>query len=347
MKQPNMPILITIGIPLYNAELYIANTLESIICQEIDNIEILIVDDCGTDDSINIVKRIQSEHSLENTIRIIKHSSNKGVAEARNTIIREATGKYLFFIDADDIVSKGAISSLYSKAEFYQAEAVFGSFYISKNNVIEEFRKLPDLVLNGEDQLASYFYNGFKDNILCSTCNILLLRDFINKYNLTFPSLNYAEDLLFDYRMFPLIQKAVLTSDFTYTYITHPNSLSNYQSRNTIDINEAYRALYISKIIKDTFYGLSDKKYFPNKCAKDMKQILYYICGIIKHRKQLNGFISDKELCLAIKHPVPLSQILSFKEKKNINLFFYFLGILPSKLSIFIITCIGKKKEFI
>ena len=88
---------VTIGIPVYNAEKYIERCLISVLDQTFEDFEVLVVDDRGTDNSIQKVEEIANNHVNGKKLRIVHHDRNKGVAEARNTIIDEASGKYLYF----------------------------------------------------------------------------------------------------------------------------------------------------------------------------------------------------------------------------------------------------------
>ena len=122
-----MPYEVTIGIPVYNVEKYIRQTLESALAQTFPSIEFLICDDCGTDSSITIVEEYQLRHPRGKDIRILKQNKNKGVGCARNLIINEAQGKYLYFLDSDDLIVYDAIEVLYENARKYNSDIVYGS----------------------------------------------------------------------------------------------------------------------------------------------------------------------------------------------------------------------------
>ena len=113
---------VTIGIPVYQVEKYIRESLESALSQTFPNIEFLICDDCGTDTSIAIVREYQKKHSRGKDIRIVRQPHNMGLGCARNRMIVEAKGRYIFFMDSDDILSLNAIESLYEQAKKYDAE---------------------------------------------------------------------------------------------------------------------------------------------------------------------------------------------------------------------------------
>ena len=91
---------VTIGIPVYKAEKYLSRSLESALAQSYPSIEFLIVDDGSTDGSLAILEGFQKKHPRGGAIRLISHDHNLGVSAARNRIIEEASGTYLYFMDA-------------------------------------------------------------------------------------------------------------------------------------------------------------------------------------------------------------------------------------------------------
>ena len=103
---------VTIGIPVYNVEPYITQSLESALAQTYPSIEFLLVDDFSSDLSADIVRRFQMNHPRGADIRLLSNPNNLGVSASRNRIIDEARGEYLFFMDADDVIVENAISLL-------------------------------------------------------------------------------------------------------------------------------------------------------------------------------------------------------------------------------------------
>jgi teichuronic acid biosynthesis glycosyltransferase TuaG len=90
---------VSVIIPVYNVAKYIVRTLDSVLNQNYEDIEIILVDDCSTDDSSGIIRQYQRKHSC---INYIKQSINQGAAVARNTALSAATGRYVAFLDGDD-----------------------------------------------------------------------------------------------------------------------------------------------------------------------------------------------------------------------------------------------------
>lgn len=106
---------LSIIIPIYNVEKYIQDCLNSIYDGNLEDFEVLCIDDKGNDNSIDIVKEYIKEHGINN-LTIIEHEKNKGLSEARNTGINLAVGKYVCFLDSDDMVNPRNLNLLVEEA---------------------------------------------------------------------------------------------------------------------------------------------------------------------------------------------------------------------------------------
>ena len=341
---------VTIGIPVYNVEKYIEMCVVSALEQTLDNIEILIVDDKGSDNTIGIIKQLTKTHPHGGIIRIVEHEKNLGVAHGRNTIIDNARGKYLYLMDSDDYIKPDTVEKLYKKAEETSAETVWGSMQELHSDTGEEkvYRKYPDIELMGEDALIMYECIDLKDTLQHSVCNILFKMDFIRRNNLRFKEYGGYDDTLFHAVMQPLVKRAVLLSDFTYIYYKRPNSISRFNYRKEFKLKEATDAMGASECIIAACKELKDKTYFNVKCAKVMKQATFMLCGVLKHRNQMtDGTVSNKRLRQWFQHPATFKQIQSFKKYKMLNLVFWTIGKLPANLFVGTMKLIGKKKGYL
>lgn len=119
--------MFSVVIPLYNKELSIRNTLQSVLDQTFTNFEIVIVNDGSTDSSVAIV-----EEFTDSRIRLI-HQENQGVSAARNRGITEATYEWVAFLDADDLWLEDHLSTLADMIDQYSEEKVFATSYIRSN----------------------------------------------------------------------------------------------------------------------------------------------------------------------------------------------------------------------
>ena len=124
MTFSDMEDLITISFPVYNVASTIERSLMSALNQTYSNIEYLIVDDCGSDNSMDILKNILHNTSRKDQVKIIRHSSNKGLGAVRNTSIENASGKYIYFMDSDDVLAADALECCYRKCEEEDLNAV-------------------------------------------------------------------------------------------------------------------------------------------------------------------------------------------------------------------------------
>jgi glycosyltransferase involved in cell wall biosynthesis len=337
---------VTIGIPVYKAEHYIQRTLESALAQSYPSIEFLIVDDCGDDNSIRIVNAIKNNYSRGSDIRVMTQPVNMGVAAARNRIIDEAQGEYLFFLDSDDIISADAISLLMENVLRYDAEVVFGSYEkkeISGKRVVYQY---PNLQFLGKDTLAIFAYRKYA-GIQASACNYLVKVSLLRQSNHHFIEARYWEDFAFTFDLVPLVSRAVMLSDITYSYLCRENSLSNYQRRLSVPKSEFINNMKVISHLKETSFKLTERPCFPQRCQCIMMTDFYIACHILKRRSDISPSFSNQEIRAIFRYPPTFRHLLFSRQLWLKNCFFYLLGKMPSSLSVFVIWCIGKIKKII
>ena len=344
---------ITIGMPVYGVEKYIRKSILSVLNQETSiNYEILVIDDCGTDHSMDIIRECKRSHPKGAIIRIIKQPHNMGCWAARNRILDEANSKYLFFMDPDDYLSPDALNKLYQAAEENDAEAVYGSVVSvdeEDNPVVFSIgdMKLPHLVLIGDNKLAEYANKSVRPSLYNFIWNVLLRTDFIKEKGLRFKETRFADDILFETDMQPLIKKAVLLSDDTYFYVLRPGSLSNYQKRDYISLDEIKQYIKVYSYLKEQTKELKEKSYYEARCTKVMKYMFHIVCGALKNKEKINPKLSNRLIRDAMVHPVSFNNIKKFKRYKLINLGFWLLGVLHPWLSVSSIRIIARWKHLL
>jgi glycosyltransferase involved in cell wall biosynthesis len=344
---------VTIGMPVYGVEKYIRKCLTSVLSQTFKgDFEIIVVDDLGPDKSMDIVRDIQASHPKGDLIKILTQPHNMGCWAARNRILDEAQGKYLLLVDSDDYLSEDAVEKMYNAAEEYQAEAVYGSVEsVDENGNSANFSqgdmKLPFKTLLGKNELASYANQNLHATLYNFIWNVLLRMDFLKKHKLRFQETRFADDILFETDMQPLIERAVLLPNDTYYYVLRPGSLSNFQHRNEIKLAEIEQYIKIYSYIKNQVYELKGKPYYEIRCAKVMIYMFYIICGAIKNREKITPYLSDAMISNAMKHPVKFSEIVKFKKYKFTNFAFWFIGSLPASLSVLALQMLGKHKKLL
>ena len=344
-----MPYEVTIGIPVYNVEKYIRHTLESALAQTFPSIEFLICDDCGTDSSISIIKEYQLTHPRGNDIRIIKQSNNMGVGCARNLIINEAQGEYLYFLDSDDLIVENAIEILYENVKKYNSEIVYGS--MEKVLVYDNYKRFKNIeypfsVFDKIDDFAQYAYREY-DSIQASSCNYLVKLDIYRKNDLKYYPINYWEDLLMSINLPIYVTRAVLIPDVTYQYMCRTGTLSHYQKRTYIEKEEILEIIRAIGKTKQSYDRLHGKKYFSQWLYKVMMSCFYITCSVIRNKDAIFPPFSKRELCDIMYSPLYFSDLLRIRKKLLANFFLNFVGVLPCSISVRLLILLGKYKKLV
>ena len=221
MTQP----LVSIIVPTYNGEKHLAATLESIINQDYENIEIIFVNDASTDNTLKI-----AENALKNSGRgykIINHEKNSGVSAARNDGLDSADGEYVWFCDSDDRAEKNFVSSLYKRIEDKNADLVFcgiKDFYESENIFKEEPITLKEKSLNPEFYFKAWATQKIK---FWSVWNFIFKKSFVDKINLHFnEQCKLGEDTEFVLKALAAADKISFVRENLYIYVHHENMTS-------------------------------------------------------------------------------------------------------------------------
>lgn len=337
---------VTIGIPVYNSVSCIRTSLMSALSQSYLSIEFILVNDCCTDGTFDVVEYVLSSSERCKDIRILTHAQKQGVSASRNQIIDEAQGEFLYFMDSDDIIAKNTIGLLMQNALKYDAEIVFGSYKKIDTSGNKTVYQYPYKQFLGKDELASFAYRKYA-GIQASACNYIVKTDILRVNNHRFIDVDYWEDLAFTFDLVTLVSRAVLLPDITYIYICRENSLSHYQERINISKAEVMRNVEAIEHIKATSALLYDRFYFPNRCYNIVMTDFYIACAILKRRKTIVPYITNHEIKEIMKHSASWNQICTFHQSRVKNQLLYILGKTPSFLCVFIIKCLGKMKNLI
>lgn len=204
--------LISIIVPIYNVEKYIRTCIESILAQTYRNVEVIIVNDGSTDQSLAVISDLICSH---HNVKVI-NQKNQGVSVARNTGIDVATGKYITFVDPDDKIMPGFVSSLYQIADKTGADIVRGSFRDFNGNIPKDW--VPDFNVPTNcgtivlDQLLS-------SNISLVVWSSIYRLDFINSKHIRFtPGIVVNEDGDFTTRAYMLAKLVATSPEPNYAY---------------------------------------------------------------------------------------------------------------------------------
>lgn len=338
---------VTIGIPVYNAEKYIRMTMDSALAQTFESIEFLILDDCGTDSSMDIVREYQNTHSRGKDIHIVRQPQNGGIGLARNRIIEEAQGRYLYFLDADDLIIPTTISLMMSAALNYHAEVVMASYQrVELYNDKPQHKSFifPYMLFSKPDELATYAFSHY-GALQANIWNVLLDLSIVRKYHIQFVNTNFWEDMAFKYDLVTYVTRAVLLPDVTYSYMCRENTLSNFQERETIAKDEILRNVETMNTLKSRYGRLLGKPYFSKWLNFVLDTDYYVICDVLKKRDKIHPSISDLELRNFLHSPLSIAQTLRYGNYRSY--LYKLLSHLPEGMTIKIIKCfIGGKHKY-
>lgn len=336
---------VTIGIPVYQVENYIKQTMESVLSQTYPNIEFLVVDDGSTDKSLDIIKSLRSDHPRGSDINIIVHDENKGVSETRNHIIDEAQGDYLYFIDSDDMIAPNTISLLMEQIKGKQADLAFGSYERVEISGEKSLFQYPLSFFEEIDSFANYVYQKYA-GFQASACNYLVSLSLLRHHHLKFFKSDFWEDMVFTLDLATVAQRVVLLPNITYTYLCRENSLSN-SWHNVIEKNQIIQYFDAVNTLKSCSENQKKKSYYPNRCYFALVSDMYIICNVLKKWDYIHPSFAINELCDNLVHPSALKEILSFRQMRFQNLLFYIIGRLPSSISLFLVQSYAKLKGYL
>jgi glycosyltransferase involved in cell wall biosynthesis len=248
--------LISIIVPVYNVEHYLERCLNSIIKQTYSNIEIIIINDGSKDNSLEVCQRYQQK---DNRIRIIS-KKNEGVSVARNIGIKEASGKYIGFVDSDDWIEPEMYESMYNTIIKHNCSIAFCNYSkdskftnspkLLKTNkeVLEKIDIIKDLICNmiGINDILPKYYN-----VMGSVWRCLYKKEFIEKFNLSFrPDIQMMEDLIFNIEALIYCDRACIDHGVWYHYMQNKTSyLHSYIENMWIDQIKVHNI--IESIIND------------------------------------------------------------------------------------------------
>jgi glycosyltransferase involved in cell wall biosynthesis len=344
-----MEYAVTIGIPVYNVEKYIRLTMDSALAQTFPDIEFLVLDDCGTDSSIDIVKEYQQNHPRGKDIRIVRQPQNGGLGRARNRIIDEARGQYLYHFDADDVIAPNTIELLYKHAKQYDADIVYGSYQrihqFGDQKETEDFRYSFSTFLK-EDEFADQAYSKYAF-LQAQTWNFLIKTEIYRKNNIRYKSVNFWEDFTTTIDLPTYITRAVLLPDMTYFYYCRYGSLSNYKKRDHIEKAEIQKTIDAMRLVKEDSERVKNKPYFHKRMFKVMMTHFYMACAILKNERIISPSFTKREIRELMQSTLSFSDLLKMKDWRIKNLALYMLGVLPPAISVYIIRELGKKKHLL
>ncbi len=261
--------MISVIIPVYNAEKYLERCIKSVVNQSYKNLEIILINDGSTDDSDKICDKWSK---LDTRINII-HKVNEGVSVARNTGLDVATGEYIAFVDSDDYIREDYINKLLEYIIKFDVDISCCKYVNIDENVNEiksyknDDRIMCDEVILGED----YIINVITNNTLPVMWNKLYKRKIFD--NLRFERDVLAEDYLILLKMINKEHRIVFTDEVLYYYLIRNNSL-------TSGFNKKFNLDRVNHIFENEEFLINKfgESIFNSVKTAQLRMICFYFC---------------------------------------------------------------------
>ena len=234
---------ISVIVPIYNVENYILECLQSVAAQnKTKDVECILVDDCGTDNSVKVAEQFISAYKGDISFALLHHPENRGLSAARNTGIKNARGKYLFFLDSDDTIKPICLNTLFELSEKYHADMAQGS-YESDLASMKHFEdcRLPEFS-DDKSYVKRTLLNYDVNPVMAQ--NRLVRRQLVVENNLWFKEGIIHEDLYWSFFLAKVVERICFCKQKTYFYRSTPGSITN-------KVNVAKETLAFHTMIED------------------------------------------------------------------------------------------------
>lgn len=304
---------VSVIIPVYNVEKYIKDCIQSVISQTLKNIEIIIVNDGSTDDSIDKIKKLVKEND---NISVI-NKKNGGLSSARNEGLKHAQGEYVIFIDSDDYIERDFLEKLYIEAKNYDLDIACGGYkkYFANGGIEKKTRndELMDLgVVKGVDFLLVQLENN---DYRMEVWDDLYRREFLINNNLLFTEDLLHEDEDFTPRALLVANRVKLVKTYGYLYRQRENSIMSTKCT----IKNVESIYYIIHEFRRIFEG--SKNEVEKKCLSRLILIMVdiYFGKILSSNEEKKFDLAKKINVLQTTHGLDKSH-LRFKQKLRFNI---------------------------
>lgn len=269
--------VISIIIPVFNSEFFLEKCLKSVLNQTYTKIEVILINDGSTDNSLEICEKFQKN---DNRV-ILLNQNNQGVAMARNSGLEIATGDYIGFVDSDDYVTSEMYEKLLvaiTKEDCDIAEC--GYFRLSTDNLITNTVQLKNEITIGSYNCCYDYLNG----INTTNFNVNKLYRASILHGIKYQNFKYSEDFVFNSQVFYRCSKKITIDDCCYFYVNNLDSLTNMEfNKNKLDMIYAGNYIY-------TFF---EEKY-PELCKYVSLYTLNHIRKI--YEELMRCILPDKKI---------------------------------------------------
>ena len=244
-----MKCKVSVIVPVYNAAKYLEEMVDSLSAQTLKEIEFIFIDDCSTDNSLEILYKFEKKDT--DRVVIIKSDKNQGPGGARNIGLQYACGEYIAFADSDDYVKPEMYECMYKKAIEDDYDVVeCGYFSERKNKNMMLWDKSMEGKLSYDNRVKMFITCGF-------LWSKLYKRNIIINSQIEFIDKIQFEDVDFLNRLYCRIQKVGIVDKTLYYYRDNPESFSNKGNKlRLFDTNNTFSRKYLNNMKKEDIYNI-------------------------------------------------------------------------------------------
>ena len=275
----------SIIVPVYNVEKEIRKCLDSIKNQTYGDFEVLCVDDCGKDSSMDIVREYAQK---DNRFKILTHEHNRGVSAARNTGLDNASGEYTMFVDSDDWLETNALEVIKDNFDKSKSEVIVFNIYNCYPDGKKEINDTTNFKKSNQTQVL------LTENNLNTFIGVVWNRAYktslINDNHIRFPEGMIIEDSDFTFKISMHIKSVFIIEDVLYNYLrnregpyTTEDAVNNRIKDEITVISNCWK--YAKSLKRERYY----RKYFLKLIGTTTKKIL----GITHKRRYILERIRD------------------------------------------------------
>lgn len=291
-------IRLSIIIPFYNVEQYIAQCLDSVYKQDIpeEEYEVICVNDASPDNSLEIVKEYQKKHK---NLILVEHEVNKKLGAARNTGRRAAKGKYLWNVDSDDMIAPNCLNEMLRICEKNELDVLIFGMRDYKDGALYDRMVFPWSDASTVYTGSSFWKTEGKQNQrwISQVWTQVYSKSFLDAYEIYSPEINMGEDVPYTYASIMLAHRLMACNKPYYIYRINPASLTGASNRLpkpeivyekcfvcSQKIDEVRRKLssidseLVLSVRDVELYTLMMYKSYISSYAKNEKNILLYLC---------------------------------------------------------------------
>lgn len=290
---------VSVVIPIYNTGKYIERCARSLFEQTLSDIEYIFVNDCSTDNSIEVLNNVIKEYPhLNNQIKIINHKQNCGLAGARITGLANATGEYIIQCDSDDWLDLDAYRSLYYTAKESDADVIIFGIMCEYNGYS---KKLETPTFSDDHDIFALSLSGQLHN---SLANKLIKRSLFEKYHITWKNgVNMLEDSSVTPKILYFAKKVVFVNEPYYHYDQQNiTSYTHYWKQSNFDNVIEVCGILKSFLIENNIYDFYQKEF--SWFLLNSKIMMLNYCERFKYRKYLCGLFNDIKISHLLSSPI-------------------------------------------